>query len=536
MSLRDLIGDDELPAGTLRELREVFRRRDVPEDIKHRYITLRARQLQLEQQLDDTSSALDDLQEQIKARKRREQKLEKRLIYNEKTGLANHTVLDNDLHSFLNEANSSPTPRDIVVYIIALDQSFEDAKRSLEPSLTDWIIYETGERLKECLPANARLYHTRESEFVVVLVHNSSGDVMEYYADRFYEEVSRRYTLPKYTIAIGCYIGIACHPDHGSTKRSLLRNADIALSNSIRSRRVFTTYRPEMSAAVIEKIELQNSIIKAFEEQTIAEINRQFELHYQPLIELESCNGSGLQGKVVGAEALIRWHHPSHGLVAPDRFIPVAEESGLIVPIGTWALYTASDLLASWGRSVGEQRNRRFDQLFVSVNVSPRQFRDEYLLSNIERALSRAEVAADNLRLEITESSIMDDPEDSLYKIHRIREMGIEVSIDDFGTGYSSLSYLKRFPIRSIKLDRTFMGDLLTDKATMSIVRAICNMAAGLGIEVIVEGVEQYEQIRFLWELGCRRYQGYYFGRAVPQDLFSAALDDWSLEDSSNGA
>ncbi len=532
MSLRDLIGDDDLPAGTLRELREVFRRRDVPEDIKRRYISLRARQQQLEQQLDDTSSALDDLHEQIKARKRREQNLEKRLIYNEKTGLANHTVLDNDLHSFLNEANSSPAPRDIVVYIIALDQSFEDAKRSLEPSLSDWIIYETGERLKECLPANSRLYHTRETEFVVVMVHNHSGDVVEYYADRFYEEVSRRFTLPKYTISIGCYIGIACHPDHGSSKRSLLRNADIALSNSIRLRRVSTTYRPEMSVAVIEKIELQNSIIKALEEQTIAEINRQFELHYQPLIEIESCSGTVPQGRVVGAEALIRWHHPSHGLVAPDRFIPVAEESGLIVPIGPWALYTASDLLASWGVRNG----KGFEHLFVSVNVSPRQFRDEYLLSNIERALSRAQVAADNLRLEITESSIMDDPEDSLYKIHRIREMGIEVSIDDFGTGYSSLSYLKRFPIRSIKLDRTFMRDLLTDKATMSIVKAICNMAAGLGIEVIVEGVEQYEQIQYLWDLGCRRYQGFYFGRAVPEDLFSAELDDWSMEDSSHGA
>ncbi len=528
MSLRDLIGEDDLPSKTIRELEEVFRRHDVPEDIKHRYITIRTREQHLEQQLDETAQSLRELQEQIQARKRREQKLEKRLIYNEKTGLANHAVLDSELNGFLNAANSSSEPSDIVVYIIALDQSFEDAKRSLDSSLTDWIIYETGERLRECLPAEGRLYHTRESEFVVLLLHHSSAEVIEHHAGRFHEAIARRYKLPQYTLSFGCYIGAARHPDHGTTKRSLLRNADIALSNSLRARRVFTMYQSEMSVAVIEKIELQNSIIKALEEQAIAEIDRQFELHYQPLMRVTACNRSEVQAQVVGAEALIRWHHPGHGLVAPDRFIPVAEESGLIVPIGTWALYTVSDLLAEWAGRTHEG----LDRLYVSINVSPRQFRDEHLLSNIERALNRAQVGPPNLRLEITESSIMDDPEDSLYKIHRIREMGIEVAIDDFGTGYSSLSYIRHFPVRAIKLDRTFLAELLSDPPTMSIVRAICNMATGLGIEVVVEGAEQFEQISVLWGLGCRTFQGYYFGKAVPAGLFAADFNAWAVKES----
>lgn len=279
MSVRDLIGDRELSSDAPDELQEVLQRHGVPEDIKRRYMLLRGHQVQLEQQLDDTSRTRNHLREQIQTRKRREQELEMRLIYNEKPKRANHSVLDNDINSFLQDANVTATPRQVAVYIIALDQGFEDTKRSLDFSLTEWIIY------------------------------------------------------------------------------------------------------------------------------------------------------------------------PAHGLVPPDRFIAVAvaEESGLIVPIGTWVLYSASSLLTAW-------TNQQLNSLFVTVNVSPRQLKDEYLLSNIQGALGRAGVAADNLRLEITESSMMDEAENSLYKIHRIREMDIQAAIDDFGTGYSSLSYLKRFPIRAIDL------------------------------------------------------------------------------------
>ncbi len=279
MSVRDLIGDGELSSDAPDELQEVLQRHDVPEDIKRRYMLLRDHQVQLEQQLDDTCRTRNHLREQIQTRKRREQELEMRLICNEKTKRANHSVLDNDINSFLQDANVTATPRQVAVYIIALDQGFEDTKRSLDFSLTEWIIY------------------------------------------------------------------------------------------------------------------------------------------------------------------------PAHGLVPPDRFIAVAvaEESGLIVPIGTWVLYSASSLLTAW-------TNQQLNSLFVTVNVSPRQLKDEYLLSNIQGALGRAGVAADNLRLEITESSMMDEAENSLYKIHRIREMDIQAAIDDFGTGYSSPSYLKRFPIRAIDL------------------------------------------------------------------------------------
>jgi EAL domain-containing protein (putative c-di-GMP-specific phosphodiesterase class I) len=237
------------------------------------------------------------------------------------------------------------------------------------------------------------------------------------------------------------------------------------------------------------------------------------------VVQILEMNDASVHHRVVGAESLMRWNHPTRGMIPPGRFIPVAEETGLIIPIGNWALFTASDQLHAWSQT-------SLNNIYVSVNLSPRQFRDEYLLSNIERALNRNEIDPALLKLEVTEGLVMEDPEDSISKLQAIQKMGITISIDDFGTGYSSLNYLKRLPIDLLKLDKTFIDDVLTNPQTQRIVRAVMSMASGMGMDVIAEGIEEHEQIEFLYEEGCSIIQGFYFGEPLSAYDFQKRLQE----------
>ncbi|TVQ40634.1 MAG: GGDEF domain-containing protein [Spirochaetaceae bacterium] len=503
---------------------DILSRRDVPADVKQRVHELEQSVVRLQSSLDETVEQVRQLNEAVQHKERRQNRLEKQLSYNRKSGLPNHVVMDGDIHAILEEAERSPAGSRLTVLILALDERYDTIKQTTEAGISEWLLYRTAERLREQLPTNARLYHTRDNEFVMVTVNVGALNSVTDFAHRVVQEVSRPMQFPDYSLSVGCRCGVACYPEHARSKRMLLRNADIALTTATKAQRSVVLYDNQMGQEIIEKMELQNSIIRGLEQQAISEIDKQFELHFQPLVEIDGIKSGVIDYHTVGAEALIRWKHPTRGMVAPARFIPLAEETGLIVPIGYWALFNATAELQNW-------LGTRLEPLFLSVNLSPRQFKDDYLIENIARVLKRHHIDPSQLRLEVTENSVMDDPDDSIRKIQAIHEMGIQISIDDFGTGYSSLNYLKRFPISTIKLDKSFIDDVQTNRNTQGIVRAILSMAASMKMKVVAEGIETYDQASYLYNQGCSCIQGYYFQRPMTLDAFRAvALSSAGVE------
>ncbi len=293
-------------------------------------------------------------------------------------------------------------------------------------------------------------------------------------------------------IVIGTSIGIAFAPEDGTDDDQLLKNADLALYRAkVDGRGVYRLFQPEMDAQMQARRLLELDLRKALR-------TGQFELFYQPLVDMRA-------GAVTGFEALLRWRHPERGLVAPGEFIPLAEEMGLIVPIGEWVLAEACATAAGWP---GGMR--------VAVNLSPAQFKSCNLVTAVSRALRDAELRADRLELEITETVMLQDTEATLATLHQLHDLGAGIALDDFGTGYSSLSYLRRFPFDRIKIDQSFVRELGIRRDCGAIVRAVAGLSRDLGMATTVEGVETREQLALLRSAGCTEFQGYLFSPAVP--------------------
>jgi EAL domain-containing protein (putative c-di-GMP-specific phosphodiesterase class I) len=307
-------------------------------------------------------------------------------------------------------------------------------------------------------------------------------------------------------VSFGCYLGVSVNLGDNLTKEELLGNAYIALAESEGGGGRYVIYDDVIGNRYREKAEIERSLLQVsqngFEE---------FQLMYQPFVDAE--------GRVTGAEALIRWEHPSLGRISPDRFIPIAEETGAIRLLGQWTLYNAARQLRDWVSASGLD-------LHISVNLSPMQFKQQDLVSRIEGILEALGLEGRHLKLELTEGAVMEDPEDAVQKMQMLHERGIGISIDDFGTGYSSLSYLKRFPVRTLKIDRSFIDDVTENPNNQEIVRAIISMAKSLRIESLAEGVETADQREFLVSEGCDNIQGYYFSPPVPARSFEAFVEE----------
>jgi len=302
-------------------------------------------------------------------------------------------------------------------------------------------------------------------------------------------------------------IGISTYPTDGQDPAALLKNADIAMYLAKdRGKNNFQFYSAQQNAHSFERLALESALRHALGRD-------EFVLHYQPRVDIPT-------GRIVGVEALLRWNHPDLPMVLPNQFIPLAEETGLIVPIGRWVLRTACAQSALW-------RHEGLPALRMAVNLSARQFSDDGLIDDIADALAQAELAPNGLELEITESMVMQNPERAVTTLNRLREMGISVSIDDFGTGYSSLGYLKRFPIDNVKIDRSFIKDLPHDTDDAAITRAVIAMAQSLRIRVIAEGVETREQLQFLRDHDCNECQGYFLSRPLPASNFALLVTTW---------
>lgn len=518
MSLKETVKNSKaLSAAEKKILQEVLDRKDVPGDVQKLLYNLRIKLVK---------TALEGLKERKDNEKLRQKldnlriehkHLERRLITNHDTGLPNKIVLDDVLNELLERFNRSDEEQGLVVCFLALDKSYDMLRKTMKPVVCEWVIYRTAERIKELIPKNSHLFHTRTDEFMILLRGIRDRDHCEEIARKLLEIVTDSHRLPGHNVAIGCNLGLSMYPEHGTTKRRLLRNADIALSVSGRSKNAFAVFTKEMSDEVIEKVELQNSILKALEDQAIAEIDKQFEVHYQPIVHVTGASGGKLRWRVKGAEALLRWNHPQKGSISPGRFIPLAEESGLIIPIGSWVLYTVAEQLKKWHLA-------GYEDLYMSVNLSPRQFKDEWLLDNIQRALEMKKLDPHYLQLEITEGTVMEDPDESIRKLEELHDRGIKISIDDFGTGYSSLNYLRRFPLDSLKIDRSFVIDIVENTSNQGIVRAIISMAKNMDIEVLTEGTEEQDQVEFLFGEDCSCFQGYFFSRPLPLDDYTEFL------------
>ncbi|HEY0683364.1 MAG TPA: EAL domain-containing protein [Steroidobacter sp.] len=375
---------------------------------------------------------------------------------------------------------------------------------SLGHQAGDELLLALSDRLRAVLGPNNVLARLAGDEFTIIARNLRGPRDAEALVEKIAEAVRQPFVIASFDIHTSLTMGISMYPLDGDSFEVLLRRAEMALRCAkSASRGSYRFYALEMSNAADERVALENDLRRAVE-------LGQLELHYQPKVDIAS-------NRIRSAEALLRWRHATRGLVPPSVFIPIAEETGLIVPIGEWVLREACRQVRAWIDS-------GMSPVRVAVNLSAKQFRHVDLVAMVRSAIDEAKLQPGYVELELTESAIMDDAEKSASILEILSTMGVHISIDDFGTGYSSLSYLRRYPLDKLKIDRSFVRDVMSNPNDASIVKAIISLAHNLRLRVVAEGVETAEQLGFLRELGCDQYQGYFCSPAVPASAFEALL------------
>jgi diguanylate cyclase (GGDEF)-like protein len=434
-------------------------------------------------------------------RQKAEQRLAHLAQFDALTGLPNRTLLQDRLAQTIVQSRRKRWHAGAL--FVDLDR-FKLINDTLGHHQGDALIRQVGERLLECVRPGDTVGRISGDEFAVVLADMARPDDAALVAQKVLDTLARPFDLGGNEAYISASIGIAAFPEDGEEAETLLKNADIAMYRAKESaRNCYRFFTAEMNQRTVAKVQLNTDLRRAIE-------RNEFTLHYQPKVDLAD-------GGLRGLEALLRWNHPQRGMVSPGEFIPALEDSGLILPVGEWVIGEACAQLRRW-RDAGRVI------VPVAVNLSPKQFRRGDLDRIIRDLLARHGLDADLLELEITESCLMEDPEDAVRVMHSLRAAGLRISIDDFGTGYSSLSYLTRLPLSALKIDRSFVRDAGDSAEAASIVRAVIDMAQNMRFTVIAEGVETEQQVAFLREHGCDQAQGYFFGRPDAADVTGAQL------------
>jgi len=370
----------------------------------------------------------------------------------------------------------------------------------------DMILMNTAQRLKKALREVDAVFRLGNDEFAIILEEVSKIEDAAKVAKKILRTFSLPFKLSYYEdeLYISASIGISIFPQDGSNYEELIKNAETAMYQAKElEQNNFHHYSPAMNASAFEHLTMEHQLYKALEQ-------REFVVYYQPIIDIPTSS-------IIGAEALVRWRHPELGLVSPAEFIPIAEETGLIVPIGEHVMRCACEKAKEW-------QNKGYEQFHISVNLSARQFQQHDLIQKVEIILLLSDLAPHFLELEITESFGMKNAENTIQILNELKQKGIKISIDDFGTGYSSLSYLKKFPIDTLKIDQSFVRDIDEEEDSETIVSLIISMAHTLNLKVVAEGVETKKQLAFLKEQKCDLLQGYLFSKPVPPEQFEKLL------------
>jgi diguanylate cyclase (GGDEF)-like protein/PAS domain S-box-containing protein len=437
----------------------------------------------------------------ITARKMTEQRVHHVAQHDVLTGLPNRSLLQDRLGQAVAYANRSGHP--VWVMLIDLDR-FKFVNDSMGHKAGDVLLMTVAARLRSSLRDTDTVARLSGDEFVVILSEHAEEPLSSDIVQRVMDSVAQPIMLGTREFFVTCSIGVAAYPSDGTPADSLIEHADIAMYRAKKlGRNNFQFYTPAMNEESLERVRIESALRNALE-------RNEFVLHYQPQVDLQT-------GRIVGMEALIRWKHPELGMVPPNRFIGVAEDTGLIVPIGAWVMRTACLQNKAW-------QDAGLGRLRVAVNLSARQFSAADLVPGIEQVLLDTGLDPSCLELELTESLFMSDVTPAVELLHRMKGLGIKLSIDDFGTGYSSFSYLSRFPIDVLKIDRSFVNDITHDANDAAIVASIIALAHNLRLSVIAEGVETAEQLDYLRHQGCDEMQGYYFSRPLPAQEFEQLL------------
>ncbi|WP_321527866.1 EAL domain-containing protein [Sedimenticola selenatireducens] len=432
-------------------------------------------------------------------KKEAEQRIARLAYYDSLTQLANRSLFGDRLEQALRQSRRNNSS--VSLMYIDLDR-FKTVNDSLGHKAGDLLLKQVAGRLQECVRESDTVARLGGDEFALIL-ENIDQVQASHIAQKLIQRLGRSFSLEGSEAFIGASIGISIYPNDGTDIASLIKHADIAMYRAKeRGRNNYQFFLPEMNAGADERLFLENGLRYAIE-------RNELEVYYQPQVRLED-------GKIIGVEALLRWHHSVLGAVSPVRFIPIAEESGLINQIGEWVLEQACLQYRAWGDVVDSEFR-------MAVNLSARQFNSN-IVAMVASVLQRSGVDAANLELEITESMVMQDADSSIQLLASLKELGVYLAIDDFGTGYSSLSYLKRFPLDKLKVDRAFVSDLPDNEEDAAIANAVIVLAKSLGLQVIAEGVETLEQILFLHDQGCDEIQGYYCSRPLPADEITPLL------------
>jgi diguanylate cyclase (GGDEF)-like protein len=437
----------------------------------------------------------------LQQRKRADDRVHHIAFHDDLTSLPNRLMLNQRLDRALSRHRR--TGSKLAILFMDLDR-FKVINDSLGHEVGDVLLRQVADRLRSQSREGDTVARMGGDEFVVLIENRESLHDISACARRLVEELSAPYLLGTKDCHVTLSIGISVFPSDGSDSRALLKAADVAMYRAKEmGRNNFQYYFPYMNVHTLERLELESDLSRALE-------RGEFLLHYQPKVEIAT-------GLITGTEALLRWKHPVRGLVPPLDFISLAEETGLIVPIGEWVLATACAQNKLW-------QDMGLTSLGISVNLSARQFSDSMLLAKLTRIIHASGLDPSSLELEITESVVMSHAECAVGVLEQLKLIGVRIAIDDFGTGYSSLGYLKRFPIDTLKVDRSFIRDIPADSGDKKIAQAIIAMAHALRLKVVAEGVENAEQLKFLRAQHCDAVQGYFLFRPLPVDEATDAL------------
>ncbi|MCX7206174.1 MAG: EAL domain-containing protein [Proteobacteria bacterium] len=437
----------------------------------------------------------------ITERKEAQERIIELANFDSVTGLANRNLLRDELRLAL--ASAARNQQNLAVFFLDLDR-FKTINDSLGHAAGDAVLAQVANRFKQLISPGDILARLGGDEFVIVLTNITHSLMAGSIAEKILASFAKPFELEAGHFSTSTSIGISIYPEDGLIADDLIRHADVAMFQAkAQGRSTFQYFTSEMNTRASERLELETSMRTAL-------LNQEFVLYYQPQVSLED-------GRIIGAEALIRWNHPKHGLISPAKFIPIAEDCRLIIPIGNWVLQEACRQAAAW-------QAKGLAPINMAVNLSPHQLHQANFLKLIESVLNDAQLDARYLELEVTESVIMQEVKQVMSTLHGIKQLGVKLSLDDFGTGYSSLSYLKRFAFNKLKIDQSFVQDACNNNNDAAIVLAIIGLGQTLGMDVLAEGVETREQLAFLKQTKITSIQGYLFSRPVPASEFEEML------------